>query len=469
MLKRIKYKRFALSGLLALMVMAFAVTQEYFVVTIGEARTYFVDKNESSTYYWQVFNDPEFMVSAPASEAYFPDGNARHSVDIEWRKEGLFYVAVAEYDLNGCMNLKATAVKVNPGGFIVNTGNDTIIGQCHPLQLNAYVEEQEGLSYTYNWEPAENLDDPESATPVFTPGSSTRFTVTVTNSNSVAATGSVQVTVSDVKADAGPDVFFYSGDTAQFNGSDSKGEGLEYFWTTTDGTILSGGETVTPVVQGAGSYVLRVTDRFGCEDYDTVTVGLLTREPVVFDDSDTTEYREAIKIYILENDHDPDNVLDPASLMISVPPMHGTATVDFSDNSILYEPDRNFSGKDNFKYRICDLKGNCYEGSVFVLVNDLRFMIPEAFSPNSDGINDYFEIPGIEYYEGNSIEIFNRWGSRVYRAENYGISAMPIFWDGKSHKGIRPGNDLLPAGTYFYLLDLGNGEKPIAGTVYLKR
>lgn len=465
----LKYKRFALSVLLALIVMAFTVTQEFFVVTVGETSTYFVDRNESSEYYWTVFNDPEFIIPAPVSEVHFRGGNTGHSVEIEWRTEGLFYVAVVEYDLNGCMNIKAKAVKVNPGGFMVSAGNDTIIGQCHPLQLNAYAEGQEGLSYTYQWEPAENLDDPESATPVFTPGSSTRYTVTVTNSNNVNVTDAIQITVSEVKADAGQDVFVYQEETVELNGNDSRGEGLEYLWITNDGAILSGQETVNPVVQGAGLYMLKVTDFFGCEDFDTVSVGLFTREPIVFDDYDTTEYRTALKLYILNNDHDPDNLLNKASLRVSVPPMHGTASIDYSDGSIKYLPDRDFNGTDRLRYSICDLEENCYEAIVTVQVNNFRFFIPEAFSPNNDGINDYFEIPGIEYYEGNSIEIFNRWGICVYRAENYGISALPLFWDGKSHASNPFGNEQLPAGTYFYVLDLGNGEKRIAGSVYLKR
>lgn len=469
MLKLIKYKRIVLLGWLTLIAAAFAVTEEFFVVAVSETRTYFVSNNSGSEYFWTVFTDPDFIVPAPASEAYFPNGNTGHDVDIEWRKEGLFYVAVAEYDLSGCMNIKVKAVRVNPGGFTVSAGNDTIIGQCHPFQLRAVFNIQEGLTYTCQWEPAELLDDPSSVTPVFTPGSSTRFTVTVTNSLGVTVSNAVQITVSNVLADAGQNVLIYSGETAELDGSGSTGEGLEYQWSAGTGIILSGAVTANPVIQGTGSYMLRVTDRFGCEDSDTVNVGMLTHQPVVFNDYDTTEYRTAHKIDILDNDHDPDDLIDRTSLRISVPPVHGVANIDFTDHSIVYVPGRNFSGTDQLTYLICDRSGNCYEAIVYVVVNDFRFVIPEAFSPNNDGINDDFEIQGIEYYEGNSIEIFNRWGSRVYRADNYGISTWPLFWDGKSHTGARIGNETLPSGTYFYVLDLGNGEKRITGSVYLDR
>jgi gliding motility-associated-like protein len=214
---------------------------------------------------------------------------------------------------------------------------------------------------------------------------------------------------------------------------------------------------------------LQVTDQFGCSSVDSVSVGLLTSAPVALDDYDTTQYRISVKIDVLANDYDVDGDLDSSSLTVSVQPMYGSASVDFAGSTILYEPDRNFYGNDYFEYRICDLAGNCSNAMVYVLVNNFRFFIPDAFSPNNDGVNDYFEILGIEFYEGNSIEIFNRWGNRVYRADNYGIETSPTFWDGKSNTGVRLGNEDLPGGTYFYVLDLGNGEKRIVGSVYLDR
>jgi gliding motility-associated-like protein len=92
------------------------------------------------------------------------------------------------------------------------------------------------------------------------------------------------------------------------------------------------------------------------------------------------------------------------------------------------------------------------------------FFIPEGFSPDGDGINDLFIIRGIFYFPENSIVIFNRWGNKVYEANPY-INT----WDGRSIRGLRVGGDELPTGTYFYLLDLGDGSKVIKGTVYLNR
>ena len=92
------------------------------------------------------------------------------------------------------------------------------------------------------------------------------------------------------------------------------------------------------------------------------------------------------------------------------------------------------------------------------------FFIPEGFSPNGDGINDLFVIRGIDNYPANTILIFNRWGDKVFEANPYQNK-----WDGRCTIGLSIGGNDLPIGTYFYLLDLGDGSKVIKGTIYLNR
>ena len=53
-------------------------------------------------------------------------------------------------------------------------------------------------------------------------------------------------------------------------------------------------------------------------------------------------------------------------------------------------------------------------------------------SPNDDGINDFFEIVGVENYPKNNLVITNRWGVQVYNVDGYGTN-------GKIFKGISEG------------------------------
>ena len=92
------------------------------------------------------------------------------------------------------------------------------------------------------------------------------------------------------------------------------------------------------------------------------------------------------------------------------------------------------------------------------------FNLPEGFSPNNDGVNDLFVIRGIDRFPANNFVIFNRWGNQIFEASPYKND-----WDGKSTTGIRFGGDDLPVGTYFYLLDLGDGSAIYKGTIYLNK
>ena len=82
--------------------------------------------------------------------------------------------------------------------------------------------------------------------------------------------------------------------------------------------------------------------------------------------------------------------------------------------------------------------------------------IPEAFSPNDDRVNDFFVIPDAVFFPGNKLHVFNRWGGLVFEMENYDNT-----WDG-TKDGTK-----IPDGTYFYTFDLGIGQKPLTGFVYV--
>lgn len=93
-----------------------------------------------------------------------------------------------------------------------------------------------------------------------------------------------------------------------------------------------------------------------------------------------------------------------------------------------------------------------------------KVRIPQLFTPNNDGDNDYFVIEHLEEYPKNYLLIFNRWGNKVYEGKPYMNS-----WDGRNYFGSKMGGDLLPVGTYFYILDLGDGSAVEKGFIYLNR
>jgi len=93
-----------------------------------------------------------------------------------------------------------------------------------------------------------------------------------------------------------------------------------------------------------------------------------------------------------------------------------------------------------------------------------------AFSPNGDGVNDTFVIPILFNYLDFEIEVFNRWGTKVYYYNNNG-STSPSWWDGYATVGLLQSNRKpLTVGTYYYIIHLNNKVKDkITGWIYLNR
>lgn len=89
---------------------------------------------------------------------------------------------------------------------------------------------------------------------------------------------------------------------------------------------------------------------------------------------------------------------------------------------------------------------------------------PTTFSPNGDGVNDRFVIKNIEKFPSNTLQVFNRWGNKVFEASPYRNT-----WDGFNQSGMSVGGDLLPEGTYFYIINLGDGSEIKKGYIYLNR
>jgi gliding motility-associated-like protein len=88
----------------------------------------------------------------------------------------------------------------------------------------------------------------------------------------------------------------------------------------------------------------------------------------------------------------------------------------------------------------------------------VEFDLSTGFTPDGDGTNDVWEIPGLnELYPNNRVDIYGRWGGLIFHSDGYEIP-----WDG-THNGKR-----LPIGSYYFVIDFGDGvTEPVKGTVTL--
>ena len=77
-----------------------------------------------------------------------------------------------------------------------------------------------------------------------------------------------------------------------------------------------------------------------------------------------------------------------------------------------------------------------------------------AMTPNGDGINDVFHVENLDKYPDCRVEIFTRWGEKVYESKGY---TEP--WN-----GTRNGKPM-PLGAYYYIIYLSKDEAPISGSI----
>jgi len=114
---------------------------------------------------------------------------------------------------------------------------------------------------------------------------------------------------------------------------------------------------------------------------------------------------------------------------------------------------------ENTTYTLTAVSQTCgtSTSSVFVKVYK-KIKVPNTFSPNNDGVNDYWDIHALSTYPQCSVMIYNRWGQQVYQSTGY---AKP--WDGIYNSSP------LPTGTYYYIIDLKNNTPKLAGWVLIVR
>ncbi|MBC8756989.1 gliding motility-associated C-terminal domain-containing protein [Kordia sp. YSTF-M3] len=107
-----------------------------------------------------------------------------------------------------------------------------------------------------------------------------------------------------------------------------------------------------------------------------------------------------------------------------------------------------------------DLTNNSAEA--FTLPDCLQ--IPSGFSPNDNTINDVWEIECLDNYSDNELIIFNRWGTIVYKTRNYAND-----WNGECNQNVVlfEKNQIVPVGTYFYVLKLQGNTIEKTGWVYV--
>ncbi len=222
----------------------------------------------------------------------------------------------------------------------------------------------------------------------------------------------------------------------------------------------------SPIQLGTDSACIVICDDFGVCDTTTFIVTVQEDDnmtpPIAMDDTDSTAQNNSLVIDACFNDSIPANlnitnffVLPVASG--GVGPTNGTAFSN-ADCTVSYVPNDDYCGEDQITYIVCNTMGcDTATITVNVICPSADFQIFNAFSPNGDGVNEYFKINGIEQFPDHILTVFNRWGNEVLKVTDYQND-----WNGR-WQGLD-----LPDGTYFYVFERGDGNVD-SGYVYIGR
>ena len=417
----------------------------------------------SGTGLWTIFSGPAanvVNVSDPTSQIIgMQPGN---TYGFQWV---LSNGACINYDRDSVFLTLYSAMAMANAGTDIEVCNDT------QAQLNASPATGDDLgrwsqssAQAANGSVIESPSDPNSRVSGLLPG----FTYTYTWIVSNPGCGDFSDDKVEVEAEQNDSEAFAGGDfTACGNGSvmlmaeePDIGTGS---WSSDDISLIfedpSNPETIVNGLE-TGTYTLIWTIDKGICGLAADTI-LLHYElgPQANDDAAQFAFASRGEIDVLANDIVEGNDL---VVLLTQAPQFGTA--EYLGNGIfLFKPLVSYAGPDQFRYQICSqtCPDECSEAIVDIMIGDESDCEPPTiFTPNNDGVNDSFIIPCMtpDRYPNSVVSIFNQWGGELFRASPYRNDWTGIY-DGEP----------LPAGTYYYVVDFGNGDKPKAGFLVLER
>ncbi len=449
-------------------------------------------------------------VSGGLGNYSFQWNNGATTEDLNALAPGNYILVVT--DQNGCT--ASTSASISQPSLSPNISLVSQPVSCFGMQNGAVSSTVNGGTgpYTYSWNNGATSDNISGV-------SAGIYTLTVTDNNGCSV--SITTTISEPTAilDANLTVAAANCVTNQMGSINVSIVGgtapFTYLWN-------NGGNAQNLLNQPPGSYWVKVTDANGCEVTKNADINDLTSVTISADDMEiciggtatitTTSIPGATYQWIYNG-----NALNGAVASTFVTPVAGIYTVvatttcgTYTSNPIeisvrtlntvtvsndviicngesfqlqagggmdyswsptnglnktdIPNPVASPSQSTTYTVTVRDANGCTATAAVTVSVMCDTLDIPNGFSPNNDGTNDYFVIDGIDAYPGNVLFVYNRWGNLIYKQKDYANK-----WDGRSNvNGVMFGQEL-PNGTYYFILDLNIEQKPVNGFVVIRR
>jgi gliding motility-associated-like protein len=220
-----------------------------------------------------------------------------------------------------------------------------------------------------------------------------------------------------------------------------------YTWTNENGTVLSTISQLNNVP--AGTYKLNVHDASNCGDASASYTVINNNNAIPTPAVSNVQLCSSGGAMLVVNNADP------------------SAAYRLYDSETGSTPaDQQTGGKfrvvvnTNSSFYITEVSGSCESSraELNVTVGLSAVNIANTFTPNGDGINDYWQINNINNYPQALVQIFTRYGQKIFESRGYSIP-----FDG-TYKG-QP----LPSGVYYYIINLSNNCNLLSGSLTIVR
>ena len=343
---------------------------------------------------------------------------------------------VVGIDTNGCENNDTIQLVVN--ALPVADAGDTVFA-CNNLPATLGGSPTGPSGATYSWTPASQVSNSTIANPTATVSVNSVFSVIVTDTNQCSSSDSVFAAVFELSSQN--DTGLCSGDSVALVVNPSFGA-APYTYSWSPGASLNDSTIATPLAfpNGPTLYTVTVTAANGCVETATVNLQLFPSpvaqfryvpdpscDGVLVDFTDESQNADSY-LWTFSNgttstEMDPQDIFFPfASLLqttLSVTTVDGcTADTSASENLLTFD--------DYFD-----------------------FEVPNVFSPNGDGLNDWWEVDlKLGLSSCTKFKIFNRWGQLLFETDGADPS-----WNGRTFAGKET-----PPGVYFYIIEVNGNE-----------
>jgi gliding motility-associated-like protein len=329
-------------------------------------------------------------------------------------------------------NILSVRVNANP---VTNALVNNPVCEQGPLKLQA------SGGTTYSWTGPNGFSSSLSnSISTATPASQGLYHVKVTTARGCSAADSIAVRVfPKATVDAGADEHLCEGNNITLHATDA----ASFLWSPSTG--LSSISIQDPIAAPVDSIVYTVTikDQNGCAASDSARINV-SKKPVAIAGAEIQMYQgQSTQL---------NGIVKGTNVQFQWTPNR------YMTNSNTLTP--TIMPADTITYRLTVTSGDgCGSATdkVFIRVYQ-KVLVPNAFSPNGDGINDVWNIEKLQTYTNSVMTVFNRYGQIVFKSTGY---SKP--WDG-TYNGTP-----LPFGTYYFTLDLKNGTKVTSGWVLIVR